>query len=123
MRDLNHDPVILRESKGLEVIEQAVDYGTDRHGEAFYLRVRAFENAGERRAADDAESTGPTYAEVRGVQDPFAGASDDTGARSVPRDDDPSGTEVVDSGPGGRAQTAAPGDRSERAGRPSADRE
>jgi choline-glycine betaine transporter len=124
MRDLNHDPIVLRESKGLEVIEQAVDWGTDRHGDAFYLRVRAFEGTSERRAQDDAESTGPTYADVRGVRDPFAedaDRADDT--RSVPRDDDPAGTEVVDSGPGGRAQTAAPGDRSEPAGRPSADRE
>ena len=119
MRDLNHDPVILRESKGLEVIEQAVDYGTDRHGEDFYLRVRAFENA-PRRAEDDAESTGPTYAEVRGVQDPFAeggaedGGTTSGGAHRVPRDDDPAGTEVVDTGPGARTEAA---------GRPSADRE
>jgi choline/carnitine/betaine transport len=119
MRDLNHDPVILRESKGLEVIEQAVDYGTDRHGEAFYLRVRAFENA-PRRAEDDAESTGPTYSEVRGVQDPFAeggaedGGTTSGGAHRVPRDDDPAGTEVVDTGPGSRTEAA---------GRPSADRE
>ena len=33
---------------------------------------------------------------------------------SVPKDDDPSGTEVVDTGPGSRAEAA---------GRPSADRE
>ena len=119
MRDLNHDPVILRESKGLEVIEQAVDYGTDRHGEDFYLRVRPFENA-PRRAEDDAESTGPTYAKVRGVQDPFSeGGAEDSGTTSggahrVPRDDDPAGTEVVDTGPGTRTEAA---------GRPSADRE
>ena len=70
MRDLNHDPVILRQSKGLEVVEQAVDYGTERHGEDFYLRVRAFPITGTRRVANG-ESSGPTYAAVRSVQDPF----------------------------------------------------
>jgi choline-glycine betaine transporter len=109
MRDLNHDPVVLRESKGLEVMEQAVDYGTDRHGDDFYLRVQAFPASSPRR---DGEESGPTYADVRGVQDPFAETEGDA-SPTVPRDDDPGGTEVVDTGPGARAQHA---------GRPSADR-
>ena len=123
MRDLNHDPVILRERKGLEVMEQAIDHGTDKHGEDFYLHVQAFPTTRARQRATG-EGTGPTYAEVYGVQDPFstgetpAVPSDPeearARARSVPKDDDPSGTEVVDTGPGARAEAA---------GRPSADRE
>jgi hypothetical protein len=119
MRDLNHDPVILRETKGLEVMEQAVDYGTDQHGENFVLRVGAY--AGAPRGA----SSGPTYADVRGVQDPFcegSGSSEESRA-STPRDDDPSGTEVVDTGPGAQAEEGGKHQKAEPAGRPSADRE
>ena len=35
-------PLILRENKGTEVIEEAVRYGTKRLGDHFYLRVRTF---------------------------------------------------------------------------------
>jgi choline/carnitine/betaine transport len=42
MRDLNNDPLILRENKGTEVIEEAVRYGTSRLGNHFYLRVQTF---------------------------------------------------------------------------------
>ena len=125
MRDLNHDPVILRERKGLEVMEQAIDHGTDKHGEDFYLHVQAFPTPKARQRATG-EAGGPTYAEVYGVQDPFSTgetpvvpadpeeARAKARARSVPKDDDPAGTEIVDTGPGARAEAA---------GRPSADRE
>jgi len=41
-RDLRRDPVVLRELKGAEVIEQAVDWATDRHGDDFFVKVGAF---------------------------------------------------------------------------------
>lgn len=59
MRDLNRDRTTLRDQKGVEVIEQAVDYGTAQHGDDFYLRVKPFE-PGERNggAVDSGETTG-----------------------------------------------------------------
>lgn len=67
MRDLNRDPTVLRDIKAAEVIEQAVDWGTDRHGNEFYLRVRRFE--AERRGEQptptarngNGPGTGPGY--------------------------------------------------------------
>ena len=56
-RDLRRDPMMLREQKGAEVIEQAVDYATDRHGHDFYLRVRAFPE-GERDDGGDRPGNG-----------------------------------------------------------------
>ncbi|MEQ3554435.1 BCCT family transporter [Pseudonocardia nematodicida] len=41
-RDLRRDPVVLRDLKGSAVIEQAVDWATDRHGDDFYVKVGAF---------------------------------------------------------------------------------
>ncbi|MBC3192519.1 BCCT family transporter [Pseudonocardia sp. C8] len=41
-KDVRRDPMILREIKGAEVIEQAVDYATARHGRDFFLSVKAF---------------------------------------------------------------------------------
>lgn len=70
VRDLNHDEVVLRELKSSEVIEQAVDYGTDRHGEDFYLRVQAFPAGSARRVEDDPPGR-PTYAAVKRTGDPF----------------------------------------------------
>ena len=52
-------------------MEQAIDHGTDKHGEDFYLHVQAFPTTRARQRATG-ESTGPTYAEVYGVQDPFS---------------------------------------------------
>ncbi|WP_040587365.1 BCCT family transporter [Sciscionella marina] len=39
VRDLRRDRVVLRDDKGAEVIEAAVDHGTERYGEDFYLTV------------------------------------------------------------------------------------
>ncbi|WP_211286627.1 BCCT family transporter, partial [Pseudonocardia autotrophica] len=65
-RDLRRDPVVLRELKGAEVIEQAVDWATDRHGDDFFVKVGAFPKDG----SDDEDlpngyangpGTGPGY--------------------------------------------------------------
>lgn len=71
MRDLHHDAVVLREQKGTEVIEQAIDYGTDKHGDDFYLRVQSFpaDADGPWRTGDTADRV--TYAEIRRGADPF----------------------------------------------------
>ncbi|TCK21620.1 BCCT family transporter [Pseudonocardia endophytica] len=66
-KDLRRDPMILRDVKGAEIIEQAVDYATARHGTDFYLRVRAFpdgkkaELTAEEYDANHGPGTGPGY--------------------------------------------------------------
>ncbi|MBW0102358.1 BCCT family transporter [Pseudonocardia sp. KRD291] len=67
-KDLRRDPMMLRDQKGSEVIEQAVDYATERHGDDFYLRVRAFpeddeasDGAGNRNGSKNGPGTGPGY--------------------------------------------------------------
>jgi choline/carnitine/betaine transport len=125
VRDLNHDPIVLRDFKSAAVIEQAVDYGTDKHGEAFYLNVNAFPaDATWHEVNADGETV--TYARVRTLQDPFAGEdspadalAESSGKHAAPRaakDDDASGTELTDTGPGEPATR-------EHAGRPSAERD
>ncbi|MDN5916589.1 MAG: BCCT family transporter [Pseudonocardia sp.] len=54
-RDLRRDPMMLRDIKGAEVMEQAVDWATERHGDDFYLRVRPFTEK-ERAEAERAEA-------------------------------------------------------------------
>ena len=120
-RDLNHDPVILRETKGLQVMEQAVDYGTDNHGEDFYLRVQAFPATSARRDADG-DDGGPTYAAVRRVKDPFANGEDG----ETPTDTDVTSPEPPASADGSTAGGSTAGEDAsspEPAGRPSAERE
>ena len=66
-RDLRRDPMMLRDVKGAEIIEQAVDYATARHGTDFYLRVRAYpdgkrsELTAEEYNPDHGPGTGPGY--------------------------------------------------------------
>ncbi len=93
MRDLRRDPIVLRETKSSEIVEQAVDYGTDRHGDDFYLRVQPFPADTARRAE---EAEGPP-----GVGAPPPGES--PGAHTV------------------EAQDARHVSDQEHAGRPSAD--
>ncbi|WP_211286636.1 BCCT family transporter, partial [Pseudonocardia autotrophica] len=45
-RDLRRDPLVLRSIKGAAVIEQAVDWATDRHGDDFFVKVGAFPKDG-----------------------------------------------------------------------------
>ncbi|MFP5021940.1 BCCT family transporter [Pseudonocardia phyllosphaerae] len=54
-RDLRQDPLILRDQKGAEVLEQAVDWATERHGNDFYVKMGAFPV----NAANPRRSTGP----------------------------------------------------------------
>ena len=76
VRDLNRDPIVLREVKGTAVMEQAVDYGTDRHGEHFVLSVRSLPS-GPTGPADHSAPAGessPSYAAVKGSpEDPSGG--------------------------------------------------
>ena len=58
-RDLRRDPMILRDVKGAEIIEQAVDYATARHGTDFYLRVRAFPDGKKTELTATEFSNGP----------------------------------------------------------------
>lgn len=68
-KDLRRDPMMLRDRKGAEIIEQAVDYATERHGDAFYLRVRAFPEGEPRpvdgRGSGNGPGTGPGYTMTR----------------------------------------------------------
>ncbi|ALE82319.1 BCCT family transporter [Pseudonocardia sp. HH130629-09] len=41
-RDVRRDRVILRAVKSAEVMEQAVDWATDNHGDDFYVKVGSF---------------------------------------------------------------------------------
>ena len=40
MKDLRNDPLVRRGQKVVVVMEQAVEYGTERHGEEFFLNVK-----------------------------------------------------------------------------------
>ncbi|MBN9756928.1 High-affinity choline uptake protein BetT [Pseudonocardia sp. Ae406_Ps2] len=42
-KDLRRDKVVLRDEKGAQVLEQAVDWATVNHGEHFYVKVGAFD--------------------------------------------------------------------------------
>ncbi|MBC3190464.1 BCCT family transporter [Pseudonocardia sp. C8] len=69
-RDLRHDTVILREKKGAEVLEQAVDWATENHGDDFFFKVGAFSKDGEE---PDGPAAGP-------VADPARSAEHNGGA-------------------------------------------
>jgi choline-glycine betaine transporter len=57
VRALDRDPQVVRDQKGVEIIEQAVGYGTSRYGDHFALRVQAFPGARPRSRAVDREPT------------------------------------------------------------------
>ena len=40
MKDLRQDPLMLRSDRSQQVVEQAVDYGTQQHGDDFFLNVK-----------------------------------------------------------------------------------
>jgi len=113
MRDLNRDPIVLRETKSSEVIEQAVDYGTDRHGDDFYLRVQPFPPGSVSRA--DA-SEGPTYSEVRTE---VTTTTTTTTTKTPPGVGAPPPADA----PGAHVDEGHRASDSEHAGRPSVDRE
>ncbi|ANY07907.1 choline transporter [Pseudonocardia sp. HH130630-07] len=95
-RDLRRDRIILRSIKGTEVIEQAVDWATDRHGDDFYVKVGTF-------GRDDGDPPAPagTDGTAPGTPDGGrAGPGDGAGDRSG--DDEPD--------PGERAGAAHRGD-------------
>ncbi|MFP5072501.1 BCCT family transporter [Pseudonocardia nantongensis] len=59
-RDLRRDPMILRDQKGAEVLEQAVDWATERHGDEFYVKVGGFpQDPGS--SPGNGPGTGPGY--------------------------------------------------------------
>ncbi|WP_372460383.1 BCCT family transporter [Actinomycetospora soli] len=117
-RDLNHDPVVLREIKGTEVIEQAIDYGTDKHGDDFYLRVQSFpaDADGPWRTTVNEAGERVTYADVRRNGDPFRESDEPVPADAPGRPDADGVDDTLQVGPTGGAER-------ETAGRPSADRE
>ncbi|MEV1292551.1 BCCT family transporter [Pseudonocardia sp. NPDC049635] len=85
-RDLRRDPVVLRELKGAEVIEQAVDWATDRHGDDFYVKVGAFpkDRTDEETALDryrNGPGTGPGYTMIEPGEGPADG---DAGRKGSP---------------------------------------
>jgi choline/carnitine/betaine transport len=43
-KDLRNDPLIRRDQRSVAAIEQAVDYGTQRHGEKFFFNVKPHED-------------------------------------------------------------------------------
>ncbi|MDQ4118293.1 MAG: BCCT family transporter [Actinomycetota bacterium] len=97
-KDLRRDPMMLRDVKGAEIIEQAVDYATARHGKDFYLRVRAFPD-GKRTELTASEynngpGTGPGY-QMTEPGEPEYDDEDDTAVRdeggAEPEGDGPSG--------------------------------
>ncbi|WP_226355502.1 MULTISPECIES: BCCT family transporter [unclassified Pseudonocardia] len=82
-RDVRRDKVILRAVKSAEVMEQAVDWATDNHGDDFYVKVGSF-------AKDDDGDTDAGPVPVGAVDPPGVPAaperSGDDGA--TPADDD-----------------------------------
>ncbi|MBP2368501.1 BCCT family transporter [Pseudonocardia parietis] len=67
-KDLRRDPMMLRDIKGRRVIEHAVDYATERHGDDFYIQVQPFTRAEQdaleramagRRSGDTGVGGGP----------------------------------------------------------------
>ena len=82
-KDLRRDPVVLREKKGAEVIEQAVDWATNRHGDDFYVKVAPFppdykEEPPENGYANG-PGTGPGYTMTEPGEGPVAPEDADTG--------------------------------------------
>ncbi|MBP2367104.1 choline/carnitine/betaine transport [Pseudonocardia parietis] len=94
-KDLRRDPVILREQKGAEVIEQAVDWATDRHGDDFYVKVGALPVEDEDGPRDDGfangPGTGPGYTMTEPGEGPVTTTPDDTGTTGPDRKDSPVG--------------------------------
>ena len=46
-RDLRNDPLVRRDTRTAEAIEQAVDYGTQAYGDRFFLNVKPHEDDGQ----------------------------------------------------------------------------
>ncbi|MBC3192949.1 BCCT family transporter [Pseudonocardia sp. C8] len=83
-RDLRRDPLILREKKGAEVLEQAVDWATDRHGDDFYVKVGAFPPDYKEEPPEggwvNGPGTGPGYTMLEPGEGPIAPDDPDTGS-------------------------------------------
>jgi choline/carnitine/betaine transport len=57
-KDLRHDPLILKGARVTATIERSIDYGTQKHGDHFYLRVKPF----HRKSESEEQSSDATVA-------------------------------------------------------------
>ena len=78
-KDLRRDPMMLRDVKGAEIIEQAVDYATARHGRDFYLRVRPYPDGKRTELTASEYSNGPGTGPGYQMTEPGEPVYDDAG--------------------------------------------
>ncbi|MHA6793637.1 BCCT family transporter [Pseudonocardia bannensis] len=52
-RDLRHDPLMHRENRQVQAVEQAIDYGTQKYGDDFFLNVKPLSEEEVPASADD----------------------------------------------------------------------
>ncbi|WP_249266489.1 MULTISPECIES: BCCT family transporter [unclassified Pseudonocardia] len=98
-KDLRRDPVVLREQKGAEVIEQAVDWATDKHGDDFYVKVGVFPKDYKEEPSTNGYAngpgTGPGYTMTEPGEGPVSaedGTGDGSADTTTPDDGSGSGT-------------------------------
>jgi choline/carnitine/betaine transport len=61
-KDLRNDPLMLRDDRSVQAVEQAVDYGTERYGGDFYLNVKPAEDTAGTNGDKDGRSATPSGA-------------------------------------------------------------
>ncbi|MEU9819078.1 BCCT family transporter [Pseudonocardia alni] len=91
-KDLRRDKIVLRDEKGAQVLEQAVDWATDNHGEHFYVKVGAFDTTGGNAPADGNGSSGNGHGSVAaGADGPDGRTGDESPRATAERRDSPVG--------------------------------
>ncbi|WP_214369867.1 BCCT family transporter [Pseudonocardia sp. H11422] len=66
-RDLRHDPLMRREYRQVQAVEQAIDYGTQNYGDDFFLNVKPLAEEEIAATSTDDGTTGPGEAAVNGT--------------------------------------------------------
>ncbi|OLL83762.1 High-affinity choline uptake protein BetT [Pseudonocardia sp. Ae263_Ps1] len=103
LRDVRRDRVVLRSIKSTEVIEQAVDWATDRHGDDFYVKVGAFTTEGSEDEEVGEDGADPDDADPDDADPPVPGEP-----QAEPPPAEPSPTEPAPAEPAPAVEPVTP---------------